>query len=115
MSFRLLWVLQGATDAATVATELLAVAQAALPFVAIAAGALAVVGALEAYNKQQERAIRDQYKFTEEEQKYIDAASASKKQLEESTKARKEAIGKINSESNYLSGLRDEYNSLIDS
>lgn len=107
--------LTGATDAATVATELLAVAQAALPFVAIAAGALAVVGALDAYNKQQERAIRDQYKFTEEEQKYIDAASASKKQLEESTKARKEAIGKINSEANYLSGLRDEYNSLIDS
>lgn len=104
-----------ATEGATTATNFLAIAQAALPFLALAAGALAVVGALELYNKQQEQAIRDQHAFTDEQQKYIDAANTSRSRIDELNKSRKESIGKINSESNYLNGLREEYNSLIDS
>lgn len=106
--------LTGATDAATVATGLLAAAQAALPLLAVAAGVGAIVAAITIYNKKQEQAIREQYAFTEEQQKGIDAANRSEAALKELNKARAEAIGKANSEANYIQSLKDEYNGLID-
>ena len=106
--------LTGATDAATVATGLLAAAQAALPLLAVAAGVGAIVAAITIYNKKQEQAIREQYAFTEEQQKGIDAANRSESALKELNKVRAEAISKANSEANYIQSLKDEYNSLID-
>ena len=107
--------LEKGTIAATVATKALAVAQMALPWVAVAAGVAAVTGALYLYNKKQEESARAEYQLTDEQKKNIDAVTQSKQAIDDLTKARNEAIANASGEYNYLNQLTDEYNSLIDS
>lgn len=103
------------TIAATAATKALGLAQAALPWVAVAAGCAAVAAAYVAYKNKTLEAARAEYELTEEQQKSVDAVTSSKQAIEDLATARNEAIASANGEYNYLNQLTDEYNSLIDS
>ena len=103
------------TIAATAATKALGLAQMALPWVAVAAGCVAVAAAYSTYKKRAEEAARAEYELTEEQQKSVDAVTSSKQAIEDLATARNEAIASANGEFNYLNQLTDEYNSLIDS
>lgn len=103
------------TIAATAATKGLALAQMALPWVAVAAGCAAVAAAYVAYKNKADEAARAEYELTEEQQKSVDAVTSSKQAIEDLNKARNETIANANGEFNYLNQLTDEYNELIDS
>ena len=107
--------MESGTIAATVATKGLAVAQMALPWVAVAAGIAAVTAAYVAYKNKADEAARAEYELTEEQTKAIDAVNNSKTAIEQLSQARNEAMASANGEFNYLNQLTDEYNSLIDS
>lgn len=106
---------KGATDAATASTGLLAAAQAALPFVALAAGVAAVTAAVVIYNKKQEEAIRAEYALTDAQKETIATVKESAEAYEELDNARNEAVSNISAEYGYINELKDEYNGLIDS
>ena len=110
-----LGILKGATDAATASTRLLAIAQMALPWVALAAGVAAVVAALYIYNKRHEEAIRAENGLTKAQEETIKAVNRSKEAYDEMDKARNEAMSNISTEYGYLDDLKSEYNGLIDS
>lgn len=108
-------ILTTATETATTATQLLALAQMALPWVALAAGVAAVVAALYIYNKRHEEAIRAENGLTEAQEETIKAVKESKEAYDEMDKARNEAMSGITAEYGYLNDLKSEYNGLIDS
>lgn len=111
-------VIKGLTTAMTeaeLATKLLAAAQAATPFglVALALGGL--TAAMIEYKKRSDEAIQAEYGLTEAQQDGITEAQEAKKAYEELASARQASFDGINAEYGYLSELKDEYNSLIDS
>ena len=107
--------LKGATDAAAASTKLLALAQMALPWVALAAGVAAVITAVSIYNDKQVEAAQSEYKLSEAQRETIDAVEESKRAYEDLANARAESMAGINNEFGYLNELKSEYNSLIDS
>ena len=110
-----LGILKGATDAATASTKLLALAQMALPWVALAAGIAAVTAAVVIYNKKHEEAVRAEYALTDAQKETIKAVNESKEAYDQLDQARNEAMSNISTEYGYLDELKNEYNSLIDS
>lgn len=104
-----------AMTAAETATKLLSAAQAATPFglVALALGGL--TAAMIEYKKRSDEAIQAEYGLTEAQQDGITEAQEAKQAYEELASARQESLDGINAEYGYLSELKDEYNSLIDS
>ena len=111
-------VIKGLTTAMTeaeVATKLLSAAQAATPFglVALALGGL--TAAMIEYRKRQDEAIQAEYGLTEAQKEGVTEAQEAKQAYEELASARQESLDGINAEYGYLSELKDEYNSLIDS
>ena len=104
-----------AMTAAETATKLLAAAQAATPFglVALALGGL--TAAMIEYKKKSDEAIQAEYGLTEAQQEGITEAQEAKKAYEELASARQASFDGINAEYGYLSELKEEYNSLIDS
>ena len=106
---------KGATDAATASTKLLALAQMALPWVALAAGVAAVITAVSIYNDKQVEAAQSEYKLSEAQRETISAVEASKQAYDELANARNEAMSGITAEYGYLDELKSEYNGLIDS
>lgn len=103
-----------ATEGATTATTLLAAAQAALPWVALAAGAALVVGALVKWNKEQKEQIENLYGLNEEEKELISNINAEATAIEDATKARKEANAAIDAEAAQNSKLWDELQDIVD-
>ena len=111
-------VIKGLTTAMTeaeVATKLLSAAQAATPFglVALALGGL--TAAMIEYRKRQDEAIQAEYGLTEAQKGTVSEAQEAKKAYEEMASARQETLDGISAEYGYLSELKEEYNSLIDS
>lgn len=106
---------QTATEGVTLATKALALAQMALPWVAIAAGVAAVTAAFVIYKKRQIEAAAAEYKLTDEQQKQIDKTTEATERIKELQKARDESTAAANGEADYLTRLKDEYNGLIDS
>lgn len=111
-------VIKGLTTAMTeaeVATKLLSAAQAATPFglVALALGGL--TAAMIEYRKRQDEAIQAEYGLTEAQKEGVTEAQEAKQAYEELASARQESLDGINAEYGYLSELKEEYNSLIDS
>lgn len=104
-----------AMTAAETATKLLSAAQAATPFglVALALGGL--TAAMIEYKKKSDEAIQAEYGLTEAQKEGITEAQEAKQAYEELASARQESLDGINAEYGYLSELKDEYNSLIDS
>ena len=111
-------VIKGLTTAMTeaeLATKLLSAAQAATPFglVALALGGL--TAAMIEYKKRQDEAIQAEYGLTEAQKGTVSEAQEAKKAYEEMASARQESLDGISAEYGYLSELKEEYNSLIDS
>lgn len=110
-----LGLVKGATDAATASTKLLAVAQMALPWVALAAGVAAVTAGLVIYNKKHEEAVRAEYALTDAQKETIAAVKESKAAYDQLDQARKDATEGITAEYGYINELKNEYNGLIGS
>ena len=104
-----------AMTAAETATKLLSAAQAATPFglVALALGGL--TAAMIEYKKRQDEAIQAEYGLTEAQKGTVSEAQEAKQAYEEMASARQESLDGISAEYGYLSELKEEYNSLIDS
>lgn len=104
----------GATGAAG-ATSLLGAAMAALPYVAVAAGIAALVGAFAYYNQKQSEAIEKEYGLSKAQKQSIQNAKELKSAYDETNNARNQSMQSASSEYGYLSQLKSEYNGLIDS
>ena len=103
-----------ATEGVTVATKALTVAQMALPWVAVAAGAGIAIAALVKYGQKQKDAEMKAYQLTKAQKESIEAVKEDTDALKEMNKARDESVANANGESTYLSRLKNEYNGLID-
>lgn len=103
------------TTIAATATKVLAMAQAALPFVAVAAGVALVTGAVIKYQKEHDKAVRSEYELTKAQKENVEAVKESASEYEQLAQARNDATKECTTEYNYLNELKDEYNSLIDS
>lgn len=106
---------QKATEGATLATKALGLAQAALPWAALAAGVAALAGGISLYAKAQANAIKEANGLTEEEKKHVNALEELTTKYDELEQSRSEATATATAEFDYLSSLKKEYNSLVDS
>lgn len=107
--------LKTATEGATLATRALALAQTAMPWVAIAAAIAGVVAGMIALKKHNDEQIRSQYELTEAEKQSIEAVNQSTDAYNQLADARKSASEGVTAEFGYLDQLKTEYNSLVDS
>lgn len=107
--------LKKSTIATEGATKLLATAQMALPYVAVAAGVAALAGGIIYLNQKSQEAAQKEYTLTEAQKGTIESAKALNRQYQELSKSRADSFSGITSEYGYLGQLKSEYNSLIDS
>lgn len=103
------------TVAAEGATKLLAVAQMALPYVAVAAGIAALAGGILYLNEKNQEAIEKEYGLSEAQKKTVESAKSLNDEYLKLAQSRTESFSSISTEYGYLSQLKDEYNGLIDS
>lgn len=105
--------LKTAIAASETASKGLALAQKAIPLVALASGIAAVVGAMIKWQNSHDAAIRKTQSLTAEQKKLIEETKAETQAYNEADKARKEANNGISSEYGYIEQLKNEYNGLI--
>lgn len=103
------------TVAAEGATKLLAIAQMALPYVAVAAGIAALAGGILYLNEKNQEAIEKEYGLSEAQKKTVESAKSLNDEYSKLAQSRTESFSSISTEYDYLSQLKDEYNGLIDS
>lgn len=103
------------TVAAEGATKLLAIAQMALPYVAVAAGIAALAGGILYLNEKNQEAIEKEYGLSEAQKKTVESAKSLNDEYSKLAQSRTESFSSISTEYGYLSQLKDEYNGLIDS
>ena len=103
------------TLAAEGATKLLAIAQMALPYVAVAAGVAALAGGILYLNEKNQEAIEKEYGLSEAQKKTVESAKSLNDEYSKLAQSRTESFSSISTEYGYLSQLKDEYNGLIDS
>lgn len=107
--------LKKSTLAAEGATKLLAIAQMALPYVAVAAGIAALAGGILYLNEKNQDAIEKEYGLSEAQKKTVESAKSLNDEYSKLAQSRTESFSSISTEYGYLSQLKDEYNGLIDS
>lgn len=105
--------LKTAITGAETASKGLALAQKAIPLIALASGIAAVVGAMIKWQNSHDAAIRKTQSLTAEQKKLIEETKAETQAYNEADKARKEANNGISSEYGYIEQLKNEYNGLI--
>lgn len=103
------------TVAAEGATKLLAIAQMALPYVAVAAGIAALAGGILYLNEKNQEAIEKECGLSEAQKKTVESAKSLNDEYSKLAQSRTESFSSISTEYGYLSQLKDEYNGLIDS
>lgn len=107
--------LKKSTIEAEGATKLLAIAQMALPYVAVAAGIAALAGGILYLNEKNQEAIEKEYGLSEAQKKTVESAKSLNDEYSKLAQSRTESFSSISTEYGYLSQLKDEYNGLIDS
>lgn len=104
-----------ATDAQTASTLALNTAWLASPITWLIAGAAALALGVAHLAKEQEKAIEKEYGLSKAQKETIKSSSELNDAYTQLNDARNKAMSSVTTEYGYLSGLKNEYNGLIDS
>lgn len=107
--------LKTALGAAEAAQKLLNLASAGLPAAIVVAATTAIVAGVIAMQKSYEEAIEQEYGLNEAQKESVQKSQELKAAYDELATTRANSLTSISTEYDYLSSLKDEYNSLVDS